>query len=174
MKNMFVCAAICAAASCAPAWAINKCTDPTGRVAFQEAACAGKGEVLTVRPASGAGAPAVQKAASATDKPQTESQRIEAQISDSQRQRRKMELEVRFVPDAQWAINRQRKLCDTDMKTLQDKKTAANNNLAGAVWETSISTEMAAVATRCDTRNRELKDDLDALRKECLALGGCK
>lgn len=38
----------------APAWAINKCTGPDGKVSFQDAPCAGKGEKLDVRPASGA------------------------------------------------------------------------------------------------------------------------
>lgn len=41
------------AALCAPAWAINKCTGADGRVAFQDAPCSGKGQVLQVRPASG-------------------------------------------------------------------------------------------------------------------------
>ena len=42
----------------APAWAINKCTGADGKVAFQDAPCAGKGEKLDVRPASGHSAPA--------------------------------------------------------------------------------------------------------------------
>ncbi len=39
--------------SAAPAWAVNKCTGPDGKVQFQDAPCAGKGETITVRPASG-------------------------------------------------------------------------------------------------------------------------
>ena len=42
----------------APAWAVNKCTGPDGKVAFQDAPCTGKGEKLDVRPASGHSAPA--------------------------------------------------------------------------------------------------------------------
>lgn len=39
-----------------PAWAINKCTDASGKVVYQDAACAGgKGQALTIRPASGPG-----------------------------------------------------------------------------------------------------------------------
>lgn len=45
-------AAIAFAAS--PAWAINKCTQADGSVAFQDAPCSGgKAEAITVRPASG-------------------------------------------------------------------------------------------------------------------------
>ncbi len=36
-----------------PAWAINKCTGPDGKTVFQDAPCAGKGERIEVRPASG-------------------------------------------------------------------------------------------------------------------------
>ncbi len=37
-----------------PAWAINKCTQADGSVAFQDAPCSGgKAEAITVRPASG-------------------------------------------------------------------------------------------------------------------------
>lgn len=170
-------AGVLLAALGAPAWAINKCTGPEGNVTFQDAPCSGKGEKMNVRPASGdVAAPQAiaSPAVNAPDKPRTEAQRIEAQISDSQRKRRRTELEVRLVPDAQGAINFQRTQCDRELKALQNKKGFANNNLAGATWETSISSEMTAVATRCDTRNREVKDDLDALRKECEELGGCK
>ena len=50
----------------APAWAVNKCTGPDGKVAFQDAPCAGKGEKVDVRPASGSvgtAAPVVQPTA---------------------------------------------------------------------------------------------------------------
>lgn len=39
--------------SIAPAWAINKCTGPDGKTVFQDAPCAGKGEKIEVKPASG-------------------------------------------------------------------------------------------------------------------------
>ena len=41
----------------APSWAVNKCTGADGKVVFQDAPCAGKGEKLDVRPASGDGQP---------------------------------------------------------------------------------------------------------------------
>lgn len=37
----------------APAWAINKCKGADGKVVFQDVPCAGQGEKLDVRPASG-------------------------------------------------------------------------------------------------------------------------
>ena len=68
----------------------------------------------------------------------------------------------------------EREQCARDLKALQLKKQQANNNLAGATWEGSISGEMTALATTCDTRNRELREDAAALRTECRQLGGCK
>lgn len=47
----------------APAWAINKCSASDGKVVFQDAPCAGQGEVLNVRPASGHADPATQASA---------------------------------------------------------------------------------------------------------------
>ena len=38
---------------CVPAWAVNKCTGPDGKLTFQDAACAGKGEKIEVRPNAG-------------------------------------------------------------------------------------------------------------------------
>ena len=48
--TIFLSAALIAAA---PAWAVNKCTGPDGKTVFQDAPCAGKGEKIEVRPASG-------------------------------------------------------------------------------------------------------------------------
>ncbi len=36
-----------------PSWAVNKCSGADGTVSFQDAPCTGKGETLTVRPATG-------------------------------------------------------------------------------------------------------------------------
>ena len=151
------------------AFAINKCIGPTGSVVFQDAPCMGSGGRLNVRPASGdAPAPAGEPAATPSApeaKPQTEAQRIEKQIAESQKDRRRRELRERLIPDASQAINHHRAQCDSQLKALQARKSLANNNLAGATWEASISSEMSAISTQCDTQNRSLRADLDALRK---------
>lgn len=168
-------ALLCMAAG--SSWAINKCTQPDGSVAFQDAPCAGKGEALNVRPASGHAKPIDPVATTEGElapKRQTEAQRIEGKVAASQKERRLKELEARLVPDAESAIYRSREQCTREMKALQLKKQQAANNLAGATWEGSISGEMTALATSCDTKNRELREDATALRAECRDLGGCK
>lgn len=166
------------AAWCGPALAISKCTLSDGKVVFQDTPCAGAGNVLNVRPASGHSATPMASApsasASAPEKPQTPAQRMEAQAAALNAKRRIQDFEQVSIPNANRDIQNQRRQCDRQIKELTDRKLSANNNLAGATWETSISQEMSAVATRCDTVDRQLKEALDALRKDCQALGGCK
>lgn len=186
MQMRFILAAV-AVAACNPAWAISKCIGPDGKAVFQDMPCAGKGESLDVRPASGRGAPpppaiaasqetppAAEGKSPAPAKPQTEAQRIEANLVTSQRERRRRLLEERLVPDAEADVYRQSTECELQLRELQDRKKYATNNLAGATWESSISSEMTAIATRCDTRNRDMRAELESLRKECRSLNGCK
>lgn len=160
-----------------PAAAVNKCTGPDGAIVFQDAPCSGKGETLNIRPASGTGRAQSTEPAPAnggSSRPITEAQRIEQQIESSQKARRLQELEQRVVPDAHRAIDLHRQACDREIQSLRVSKNRANNNLAGATLEGAISGEMTAIATRCDTRNRELREDFDRLQAECRSLGGCK
>jgi hypothetical protein len=50
LKPIFLAALLAAS----PAWAINKCKGPDGKVTFQDAPCQGDGEEINVRPAGGA------------------------------------------------------------------------------------------------------------------------
>jgi hypothetical protein len=57
-------------------------------------------------------------------------------------------------------------MMDSELAALRAKKYQARNNLAGATWEQSISTEMEAVAANYATKIRIAQDEIDALRKE--------
>lgn len=63
----------------APAWAVNKCTGPDGKVVFQDAPCAGKGEKLDVRPASGTASAAAPISASSVNAPAPPAPAVPAQ-----------------------------------------------------------------------------------------------
>lgn len=69
------------AALCAPAWAVNKCTGADGKVAFQDAPCSGKGEVLQVRPASGSGADASQQVAQQSSDWKLKNSQVDARLA---------------------------------------------------------------------------------------------
>ncbi|WP_462169920.1 DUF4124 domain-containing protein [Pseudoalteromonas xiamenensis] len=59
--------------------------------------------------------------------------------------------------------NRLMKQRDAKLDALMRKKQSANNNLAGAQWETSISQEMNAVSKSFDTDIKSLDARLDRL-----------
>lgn len=75
-------------------------------------------------------------------------------------------LENRGIADARAALRNHEAQCDAKQKELAAKKTLARNNLAGATWEQSITTEMQAAATICDSKGRELRSQLDRLEAE--------
>ena len=70
------------------------------------------------------------------------------------------------VRDANTNLNIHNNDCRIKMEQLENKKRHANNNLAGATWEQSISAEMQAHATLCDMRQRELLAHRDRLEQE--------
>lgn len=80
MHHSFVLTALLAAL-CAPAWAVNKCTGAEGKVAFQDAPCIGKGEVLQVRPASGSGADASQQVAQQSSDWKRKNAQVDARLA---------------------------------------------------------------------------------------------
>jgi hypothetical protein len=170
MNHHLITAALLAAL-CAPVWAINKCTGPDGRVVYQDAPCAGKGEVLDVKPAAGRGAANIDAPAVKT---MTEAQRIDAQVAASQRERRRREIETLFLPQAVTVLDTHRRACEQDQKDLAAGQYKFRQNLYGKTHAAQVASEMAAASARCETRDRELKEQLEALRSECAALGGCK
>jgi len=168
LKHTLILAAI---ALCSQAHAINRCTGPDGSVVFQDAPCTGKGETITPKPAAG-NAPA-RPAATPGEKPQTEAQRIEANIAKSQRERRLRDLQEREFPRAQAAVAAHASACRAEQQRLEDQKYRYVQNLYGKTDAAQTASEQAAAASRCDLKDRELREVADRLKKECSELGGC-
>lgn len=182
MRYLAASALVASTMLCGQAWAINKCIGADGKPVFQDHPCAdGRGGKIDVRPASGS-APIPPRPVSdnpsvpttASNRPLTQAEKDEALSKVYQRDSRIISLEVRLVPDAKNAVNRKRLQCDSELAQLRARKQAANNNLAGATWEQSISAEMQAIATRCDTENRLLQSDVARLEKELTDLQAAK
>ena len=151
-----------------PSWAVNKCVGADGRVSFQDAPCAGAGGAIVVRPASGA-APRVQPApAPAQGDTGNDAARPAPRKEGAfgERWQRRTYLENRGVPDAIAELEGLKRECRRKLDELEARKDGANNNLAGATWEQSISAEMQAHATLCDMRQRELLAHRDRLEQE--------
>lgn len=166
---IFLAAAMIATAPC---WAINKCIGADGKTVFQDAPCTGKGGEILVKPASGsaplspAPAPGLAGAATAANAGATVAapQKKEGAFGDSWQ--RRTYLENRGVPDARGALRAHRLACELKQRELSAQKSRANNNLAGATWLQSISTEMQAAASICEAKSRELQGNLEGLEKE--------
>lgn len=159
MKNLWLIGVLALGAASAPAWAVHKCTDASGKTVFQDRPCAdGGGQKVNIRSsnigsadASGAGA--------------ERAERERGQVAELRRNNRLRDLEV-HIPNARQAIENKRSACDREMAAVRSQKARAANNLAGATWMQSISTEMEAIAARCDTEQRVLNDDLQRLLDE--------
>ena len=172
LKNKLITAIgvfVCANAYFVPVWAVNKCTGPDGKVTFQDAQCAAKGETLVIKPASGLGT----LPDTAGNTKNTIVQRMEATVAASQKQRRLSEVETIYLPQSQLVMEQHRRSCEQEQKDLASGQFKYVQNLYGKTHAAQIASEMAAASTRCNTKDRELKEQLDALRSECTSLGGC-
>jgi len=132
-----------------------KCIDAVGRVSFQQTACASqeKQQQLKLRadapaqpaaPASSVAAPAgpVDQAASADAR----------MLRKMQGERRVLELE-RAVQATEFNIANRNVQMQNEFAALRGLKARANNNLAGATYEQSLSTEMQAVTAKYKALN---------------------
>lgn len=152
--------AIALALSAMPAAAIYQCKDANGRSTFQDAPCDGSGgRVLKVQPASGSAtveAPETAGRSPTNNDPSAMVRRMErtAEIS-------RLEREIR---DAEALVERDQRSMEREMDALQAKKMRARNNLAGATWEQSISTEMQAVADKYRARQDMNRAKIESLR----------
>jgi hypothetical protein len=150
-------ALVALAAACGPVFAQFKCAGPDGKVAFQQQPCAAgqKGGQMEVKvsPPSASGTAAAQSGAG----------RIQQFADQLTRERRVRELEFQ-VRDKEAAIAGNQAQLDANLQRLKDRKNAANNNLAGAVWEQSLSSEMQALAERHKAANDADLEQLKALR----------
>lgn len=152
------------------AWAVYKCKAPDGRTVYQERPCAdGQGTTVDTRPAAGYGAStaasaAAPQASTAAAASQSQTRRKEGVFGP--KWQRMTYLEQRGVPEVRSALYHLTQNCERKMRELEAQKARANNNLAGATWEQSISAQMQAEATMCDMRSRELQAEKDKLEKE--------
>ena len=166
-----------------PAWAVYKCQDASGRTTFQEIPCTGanQGVKLDVHPASGN--PATPQAATAagavlpatgtgTEAPasaspsMTETDRLNQLSARLAKENRLSTLNNLAVGAAQGEIFRAEAQCQAEIEAVRNRKALADNSLAGATWEQSLSSEMQAIAARCDTEQRRLQANLDRLLSE--------
>lgn len=156
--------------------AINKCTI-NGRVVFQDKPCApGTGGAIDVRPASlpspspvppapsGAAQPAAaEPTASDTQRSKVDDMRERAEVAEKERKGRELDHKIKV---AQQKIRQLEEAQASEMAALARKKNRANNNLAGATWENSISKEQEAVAQKYESRMANERAKIERLEAE--------
>jgi hypothetical protein len=152
-RTIFLAAAAITLAS--PAWAVFKCKNADGRTTFQERPCEATGTTgheIQTTPATGNNVP---------------TQTYTAKTSDEMRkENRLLLLNNTEITRARNEIKGASAKCDREMREVASRKSYANNNLAGATWEQSLSTEMQAIATRCGAEQTRLNNALDRLLSE--------
>lgn len=164
-----------AVAACASAQAqIYKCPDASGRTVIQQMPCM-DGVELDVRPASGASRAATPHTAApqGDGTPMTAAERINAATDASQRERRRRNLEQIQVPRARDAIFDHRDQCARKVERLEDDQYRYVQNMYGKTHAAQRASERAALSAQCDTENRALVADYEALLAECQELEGC-
>lgn len=132
---------------------VYRCQDG-GTTVFSATPCGPGAKVVVVTPASGAGMP---------------SDVVSPKIGVSTMVERADALSRRrILEDDIWRKQKQIEALQAEHEVrqaeLRAKKSRANNNLAGATWEKSISEEMQAAAMQYDTRARVLLKEIEDLR----------
>lgn len=148
------------------AHAVNKCTGTDGKISFQDAPCAGKGNEIKVSPASGhstnfAPAPAVDGVA--TDRPLSATEKQYQALKNERVRREKWVV----MNDARSAVGNAIAQCDREQQQLSSGKSYSANNLAGATRDVSIAQEMTAAASACSNRVRVKEKELENAEKVC-------
>lgn len=165
MKQTLVLAALCCALPAAAQ--VYKCKDGTTTV-FSSQPCAPNAQPIDVRPASGASRVYPAPASEATPAPVAPPTAKPPVATRTLPERANLAARRRILDDEVWrkqqSINALHEEHQTRQRQLRNKKSWANNNLAGAVWEQSISDEMQAVAAEYDMQIRKATKELDEVR----------
>jgi predicted RNase H-like nuclease (RuvC/YqgF family) len=132
---------------------IYKCVDEHGKSTFTERPCGDSAEVVTVNPIKPPDTPrkSVSEYSDTLEAigTRTDIKRLERKIDQLQSKKRSLQRNM-----------------DAEMARLKRKKMHANNNLAGATWEESISSEMQSVAESYKTKIQSAQNQINDTRRE--------
>ena len=157
MKRLF--AVMCLAAVLPASAQVYKCK-VNGKTVYADAPCGGaKSAVMDIRQDR-----AVQTASAASTQ---EALAEKSSKVDKMIKRRQLQDDIDRSESYISSLHSQR---EREMNALRAKKMRANNNLAGAVWEQSISAEMNAVTSKYDSKVKSEQSRLDNLRDQLAQL----
>lgn len=150
------------------AHALNKCVAPDGKVTYSDMQCDRSAKKAELSRSSTVSANSQITASQTSGAVDAEKKFKELQASGRER----------AIPDELERVDREiqgyRTQMDAELAQLRAKKQQANNNLAGATWEQSISAEMQAVTNNYNGKIKVAGDRAQALRDELAALRSAK
>lgn len=137
-----------------------------GTTVFSGQPCEPDAQPIDVRPASGAASTATAAPPDIPGAPSINaSNNPQAVVARMERERTLRELDARIAAARSHVADEEAQM-SREVAALRAQKARANNNLAGAVWEQSISEEMSAVVARYDVRIRGLREEIRRLEGE--------
>lgn len=151
MKFFALCVALISTASHAQ----YKCTSPDGSTAYQQTPCTAASTQKSLK-INAAPAEAAQP------RPQSADERQWARM----KQARQVEELERSIADLDANIAARNDQMSNEIAVLRARKSYAKNNVAGATWEQSLSTEMQAVASKYKAMNDADFERLKVLRAQ--------
>lgn len=166
MRVFLLAAALATWANLVGAGEVYKCVED-GKTVFQGVPCPGSGTKVAVKPANAATSPATDSPAPEGSAPrsQTELSKLKQNVETMENERRQRE-NAYSIKTLENDIYNYELAMDSELTALQRKKNFAANNLAGATWEQSISTEMQAVSEKYRTRIQIAQDKITQLERE--------
>jgi len=169
MPNSLLIALLASCSLSAAQAQVYKCVED-GKTIFQGVPCRGAGAAIIVDPASG---PATATAPTVTPDSVT---RMKDDLKSMETSKRQREIDS-ATRDTYVAIQNLERVIQSDqssmaneMAMVRSQKLYANNNLAGATWEQSISTEMQAIAAKYRTIIQINRDRVTQLRADFVDL----
>ncbi len=126
--------------------------------------------IYTDRPCDGSASPTSASSQITTQPPAPE--KLSQSVAKEEDTRAAVKIEMHYIEliDQQKRLERnlkeERAKLEYELAILKNKKKDANNNLAGAVWEESISKEMEAVTQKHMERIEHAKDLLEKKKAE--------
>lgn len=143
-----------------------KCVSPGGGVSFQQVPCAGatKGDKLVIKPAAGDAPASTAAPTGGGAAPPREN--VDIRMVREMERERKIRTLRDDIAHAERATLVRAGQMEAELEALRQKKYYARQNLAGATWEQSISTEMTAVTQKHQNLNAIEVERIKAMRAE--------
>ncbi|XAH22126.1 DUF4124 domain-containing protein [Xylophilus sp. GW821-FHT01B05] len=162
-------AMVLASLAASPAWAIYKCVGADGKVSYQDAACPKSAKASQVDVSAPLLSLPPTKVQGSTPG-QSEADRLNDLSAESERERRRRELEERVVPNAEAALAAQRAQCAQEQADADPARETYLETMGEAAEQSGTVVPpgmFTTIAERCNAQERELLDALDNAHREC-------